>query len=61
MAGDFVATSRAKRFVNQSSTTKKLSDYQKSKLVRAIARILNEFYREGIAEGKRRAVDIGLN
>ena len=45
------ATARARRFVNQSSTLKKLSDYQKSKLLRSFARILREVYLKGIETG----------
>lgn len=53
MAGSvFVSTARARRFVRQSSVTKKLSVHQKDKLTRSIARMLSESYREGIAEGK---------
>lgn len=44
---DFNATARARRFVAQSSVTKKLDKYQKDKLVRGISTLLNEAYDEG--------------
>jgi len=51
----FVSTARARRFVSQSSVTKKMSNYQKDKLIRSIARMLHKAYQEGIVEGRLHA------
>lgn len=40
-------TDRARRYVNQSPQTKKLSDFAKQRLIRGIAAMLSRAYKEG--------------